>query len=313
MSFGNWPDELHYEISQLKRINSGLQIKSKNIKSINRDNKTAIIIGSDGDEYNVTLTSCTCFDFNGQRPCKHIYRLAAECNMLPPLPTINPDKAKMFENKVPDIIEEYKKLYFDGALTADKFFKIVNALNTKMKYDVEPKTVTSNKKDSSATLYTKLKALVDSLPSSAQLLLLSMLTEVYLEPTGECSKQMLSLLLEKELLSTFSQSAPSEYEIISRFTVKQLNKILNSPIPYTTRGLLQERFSSDPKLFQILLQNYNAISPDSHSEYVNYYWPEKYAAKRYNIINYLEKKLYTIEDAKNINLPNNLMDKFLNK
>ena len=133
MSFGKWPDEIHFEVSQLKRINSALQIKAKNVKALDKENKTATIIGSAGEEYTVTLNSCTCFDFGGQRPRKHIYRLAAECNLLPPLPVVNSEKAKEFESKIPDIIEEYKKLYFDGALTADKFFKIVNALNTKMK------------------------------------------------------------------------------------------------------------------------------------------------------------------------------------
>ena len=307
MGFGKWPDEIHYEVSQLKRINSALQIKDKNIKALDKENKTAIIIGSSGVEYDVTLNSCTCFDFGGQRPCKHIYRLAAECNLLPPLPVVNPEKAKAFENKVPGIIEEYKKLYFDGAITADKFFKIVNALNTKMKIEVEPKKAITNKSNTEPTLYAQIKAVVDTLPSHVQLLLWSMLTEQYLKPVGSGAQEAINLLLEKGLLLSFPKLNPSAYEIVSRFTLSQLNEILKPAPPYKTRGLMQDRILQNNMILEILLKKYNSISADDNSDYVNYYWPEIYADKRSNIIKYLEKKPYSVEDVKKINLPEHLV------
>ena len=124
MSFGIWDVSIHSKIDQIKRINTSKQIKSKNIVNIDVQGQTARILGSSGEIYEVTLDHCTCFDFNSQRgPCKHIYKLAAELDLLPPTPTFNAEKAEE--------IDRFKQQYLAGAISTDKFIKIVNALNSK--------------------------------------------------------------------------------------------------------------------------------------------------------------------------------------
>lgn len=100
--------------------------------SIDVQGPTARILGSSGEIYEVTLDHCTCFDFDAQRgPCKHIYKLAAELGLLPPLPTFNAEKAEIFKQRIPAEIDRFKQQYLAGAISADKFIKIANALNSK--------------------------------------------------------------------------------------------------------------------------------------------------------------------------------------
>jgi hypothetical protein len=132
LSFGIWDVSIHSKIDQIKRINTSKQIKSKNIVNIDVQGQTARILGSSGEIYEVTLDHCTCFDFNSQRgPCKHIYKLAAELDLLPPTPTFNAEKAETFKQSIPAEIDRFKQQYLAGAISADKFIKIVNALNSK--------------------------------------------------------------------------------------------------------------------------------------------------------------------------------------
>lgn len=77
-------------------------------------------------------TTVIVFDFNAQRgPCKHIYKLAAELGLLPPLPMFNAEKAETFKQSIPAEVDRFKQQYLAGAISADKFIKIVNALNSK--------------------------------------------------------------------------------------------------------------------------------------------------------------------------------------
>jgi hypothetical protein len=43
------------------------------------------------------------------------------------------EKEKAFEETIPDELARYKKLYNAGALSADKFLKIISALTAKNK------------------------------------------------------------------------------------------------------------------------------------------------------------------------------------
>lgn len=132
MTFGKWDSSIHEEIDQIKRINTSKQIKPKNIKILDIISLTAIMIGSDGDLYEVSLDRCTCFDFTSrQLPCKHIYRLADEVGLLPKQPTLNPEEVATFKQNIPAEIARFKRLYESGAISVDKFIKIVNALNSK--------------------------------------------------------------------------------------------------------------------------------------------------------------------------------------
>ncbi|HBA68979.1 MAG TPA: hypothetical protein DCZ40_06450 [Lachnospiraceae bacterium] len=130
MNFGNWNENVHTDYEQIKRIAFSQRIKSENV-TVNAENETAVIVGSDGI-YDVTLNSCTCFDFGARNlPCKHMYRLAAELGFLDDLPKTNRKAAKAFKDNIQTDINHYKELYLSGAISIEKFNKIVNALLSK--------------------------------------------------------------------------------------------------------------------------------------------------------------------------------------
>jgi hypothetical protein len=130
MKFGNWNETLHNDCEQIKRIVSSQRIKSEKV-TIDPITQSAEIVGRDGT-YSVTLNSCTCFDFEfRQLPCKHMYCLSRELGYLTDLPVVDRKAAKSFKDNLPDEIERYKQLYFDGAISGEKFSKIVNALTSK--------------------------------------------------------------------------------------------------------------------------------------------------------------------------------------
>lgn len=130
MNFGNWNEALHNDYEQIKRIVSSQRIKSENV-TVDTGSQSAEIIGRDGT-YTVTLNSCTCFDFESrQLPCKHMYCLARELGYLNDLPKTDRKATKAFKDNLPTEIERYKELYFNGAISGEKFNKIVNALTSK--------------------------------------------------------------------------------------------------------------------------------------------------------------------------------------
>ena len=88
MTFGKWPDELHYEPEQLLKIERARQISSDDVH-IDVRTMSGHIIGSkkpNSNErhiYSVDANSCTCGDFiANKRPCKHMYRIAIECGLI---------------------------------------------------------------------------------------------------------------------------------------------------------------------------------------------------------------------------------------
>ena len=88
MTFGKWPEEMHYEPEQLLRIERARQIQSSDVQ-VDRDGFSAIITGSkksnseEKHTYYVTADSCSCADFSiNRKPCKHMYRLAIECGII---------------------------------------------------------------------------------------------------------------------------------------------------------------------------------------------------------------------------------------
>ena len=90
MTFGKWPIELHYDPEQLRRIERARGIKAEDIIEIDKDQLRGAIYGSQKPRsreryiYYPTLDLCTCGDFvNRHLPCKHMYRLATECDLLP--------------------------------------------------------------------------------------------------------------------------------------------------------------------------------------------------------------------------------------
>lgn len=130
MNFGKWNNTIHEDHEQIKRIANMKKIKSQNI-SVNFDDKTAMVVGSKGS-YDVSLDNCTCYDYDTrQLPCKHIYRLAFELGYLEDIPKVNRKASKSFNDNVQNEIERYKEYYLNGAISIEKFSKIINALQSK--------------------------------------------------------------------------------------------------------------------------------------------------------------------------------------
>lgn len=128
MTFSNWASDIHKDIDQITRFDNSLKIKPESIV-LNRDANTAIITGS--DDYEVSLTNCTCMDFSLRHlPCKHIYRLALELGLISQ-PKVNIDEAKKFKESIPSEIKRYETLYEIGAISGKKYVAIVKALQTK--------------------------------------------------------------------------------------------------------------------------------------------------------------------------------------
>lgn len=128
MTFGIWDKSIHNDLEQLKRIASAKTLKPVQIQ-LNKEKQSAIIEGSGSSPYEVTLNTCTCFDFESrQLPCKHMYRLALELGLLSELPVLDKQASKSFAEKVQIDIEHYFDLYQSGAISLDKFIKIATAL-----------------------------------------------------------------------------------------------------------------------------------------------------------------------------------------
>ena len=129
MKFGDKKKKIHDDFEQIKRITFTQRIKPENIK-LNETNQTAKLYGSSGI-YDVTLNSCTCYDFESRNlPCKHIYKLALDLGFFS-IPEKNKKLAKEFKNSVPLEIERFKEFYLSGAISGEKLNKIVNALISK--------------------------------------------------------------------------------------------------------------------------------------------------------------------------------------
>ncbi len=127
MTFGKWDEALHLDPKQVTKVSNALKIKDSDIE-LNSDNESALISGSGAEPYEVTLNSCTCGSFKDKKPCKHMYRLAMVLGLFDGPPAKNPDAEKAFKKEVPNEIERYRKLYCEGAISAEKFSAIAKAL-----------------------------------------------------------------------------------------------------------------------------------------------------------------------------------------
>lgn len=82
MTFGKWSEEIHQTPDQKRRV---LSAKIAKVIPLRVDEAvlTGVFLGSPGEVYETTLNTCTCADFKNRKlPCKHIYRLAMECNLM---------------------------------------------------------------------------------------------------------------------------------------------------------------------------------------------------------------------------------------
>lgn len=82
MTFGKWPEDIHGDMDQQKRIQSAKGTKITPI-SVDIETQTGVFGGSAKKPYQVSLDECNCADFMRRKlPCKHIYRLAMELGVF---------------------------------------------------------------------------------------------------------------------------------------------------------------------------------------------------------------------------------------
>ena len=132
MSFGKWPSDLHYDYKQVQRILSA-QAKSmeRDVLEIDSEKKVIVIKGSGEDPYYATLDECTCQDFMFRRkPCKHMYKLAIELNVLDEIP----ERSNTIASYNPEEeIMKYRELYIKGEIPGEAYVQICKALEKLLK------------------------------------------------------------------------------------------------------------------------------------------------------------------------------------
>lgn len=126
-----WDNSVHHDYEQHKRFNTAKKMKPENI-TLDITAQTAIVVGSGEDPYEVSLESCTCFDYCSRKlPCKHIYRLAQELGYTIEMPQIDKAAAKAFKKTIPDEIKRYQELYYRGAVSLERLTKMISLLESK--------------------------------------------------------------------------------------------------------------------------------------------------------------------------------------
>ena len=127
-NFEKWPPELHHDPAQIKRRLNSEKIKPEAV-TVDAENLTAVIVGSDPEPYLVTLEECTCYDFCARGlPCKHIYRLADELGILEPWPKIDRKGQRALLAAAPAEVDRWRNEFLAGRISATKFIKISEAL-----------------------------------------------------------------------------------------------------------------------------------------------------------------------------------------
>ena len=125
ISFGGWPEAIHDDFEQVKRIESAEKLKPSDL-AVDAGSQTMQVQGSASDPYVVSLSECSCTDFQiRQAPCKHMYRLAMELGMMDSLPKFD-KKKNGFDVK--SELERYRSLYSERKISTDVFVQICTAL-----------------------------------------------------------------------------------------------------------------------------------------------------------------------------------------
>lgn len=124
ITFGGWPESIHEDFEQVKRMISASKLKSADI-TLSADGETALIKGSGAEPYETTLEECTCPDFAIRNaPCKHMYRLAMIKGLIGEAPVYN----KKSKHKIADELDYYRKLYDERKITTEAYAQICTAL-----------------------------------------------------------------------------------------------------------------------------------------------------------------------------------------
>jgi len=127
ISWDIWDESIHDTPAQIKRIAAAQKIALSKIK-VDKNAKSASVVGSGFEPYISTLGSCTCPDFHmRQLPCKHMYRLAILLQVHPEPPSLDKEAAKSFD--IDKEITRYFTAYKNGIISGEKFAKIADALS----------------------------------------------------------------------------------------------------------------------------------------------------------------------------------------
>ncbi len=132
IQFGDWKGNFHDDFEQVKRIEAARSKKfRRSIISIDRENGRMQIQGSAAEPYSTTLNECSCEDYSRRRlPCKHIYALAFEMELMDGLPEYDKCAAGSFRPR--DEMTRLKTYYTAGAIKSADYIAICRVLS-KMK------------------------------------------------------------------------------------------------------------------------------------------------------------------------------------
>lgn len=125
--WNQWDESVHNHWEQVKRRLTGEKIRPSKV-IVDQENGAAKIVGSEGIPYNVTLLNCDCIDFSRRkRPCKHMYRLAMELDVLAPWPET--DAPETLRDTISHEITRWETAFLDGHITPEKYAKVLEVLS----------------------------------------------------------------------------------------------------------------------------------------------------------------------------------------
>ena len=99
----------HESPDQIKRQQKALS-QANNPFEIDKESKTGKFYGSKNKIYETTLEHCTCVDFGIRKlPCKHIYKLAYELNIINLPETLADNDSENNKNKAKSLIKNLSR------------------------------------------------------------------------------------------------------------------------------------------------------------------------------------------------------------
>lgn len=129
MNFG--PFEIPEEelLEACKRLERARDMKPGAVISLDPSARSALIQGSGGVVYSVSIDRCECVDFERrQLPCKHIYRLALDLGCeFPEAPVFDPVAASEYD--ISEDLERLRHRWLSGQLTTSAYEKCFAALH----------------------------------------------------------------------------------------------------------------------------------------------------------------------------------------
>lgn len=237
-----------------------------------------LIQGTASTPYEVTLSNCTCPDFQRRKytdynyPCKHMCRLAIEKNMIPDT-AYTPEEMTNTEIELLEMEAEEERILSQYKLTDDKISELINIINEPNLLPIEnknPDSMYSTAFDSKADRHMeKLDSLLEKLEQQHDSKKLLPIIE----------KLQSELVSFKKLFYEYGQDGANEYDCLYSAdftnTKEDIERILREDFPQTCREYYeelayQEEVKKDKKIIL------NAIGTDSilQATVVNEHFPD---------------------------------------